>query len=164
MNDIIDKLDIGSKGLWFPVIISILLFITVLIIPKKNITWREIYITFGIVGFVTWISDALITRVFDLIDLGNPNVTGMGEILCYTLIPTSLSVLYLNYFTNKNKWKLTILFIVLSFLVDIGMEYFGYMEYNGWNLFYSLLSFLLVFGYLLPLHIKLIRVHWTNTN
>lgn len=35
MDKILDNLDLGSKGLWFPTIISILLFITVLIIPKK---------------------------------------------------------------------------------------------------------------------------------
>ncbi|MBD1381858.1 hypothetical protein [Metabacillus arenae] len=157
MNEILDQLDLNSKGLWFPIIVSILLFISVLLIPKKNTTWREIYITVGIVGFATWLSDSLVTRVFDLIDLGEPKITGLGEILCYTLIPTSLAALYLNYFTNKNKWILTILFTVLSLLVEFGMHFSGYMKYNGWNLYYSILFLLLTFGFLLPLHIRFIR-------
>ncbi|MFD2215622.1 hypothetical protein [Metabacillus endolithicus] len=158
MDKLIENLDFGAEGLWFPITISILLSIIVLFIPKRNITWREIYITIGIVGFATWISDAVIARTLDLIDLGDPNKTGIGEIFCYTLIPTSFSILYLNYLSKENKWKITILFIVLSFLVEAGMLYFGYMKYNGWNLAFSFIAFVIAFGFLLPLHSKIIKM------
>ncbi|ALC81747.1 MULTISPECIES: hypothetical protein [Bacillus] len=157
MNNLLDKLDLTSKGLWFPIVVTILLFITVLIVPKKHITWREVYITFGILGFATWLSDTLVARVFDLIHLGNPKEAGIGDILSYTFIPTSLGVLFFNFFTKKNKWKLTIFFTVLSLLVDIGMQLSGYMAYNGWNLIYSIIFYLFAFRFLLPFHIRLIR-------
>lgn len=93
MHEIIDNLDLSSKGLWFPVTVSIVLVLSVLIIPKK-ISWRDIYITFGVVGFATWLSDGILARAFDLFDIGNPKKAGLGDILSYTLIPTSLSILF----------------------------------------------------------------------
>ncbi len=157
MVKFIYNLDLGAKGLWFPVIVSILLIIIALFIPKKNISWREIYITFGIVGLVTWISDAIIARALDLLDLGDPNKAGMGEILSYTLIPTSLAILFLNYFTKENKWALSFLFTVISIMIETGMIYFGYMKYQGWNTAISAIVFIIAFSYLLPIHIKIIR-------
>lgn len=157
MDSFIKSLDLGAKGLWFPVTVSILLALTVLFISKKNISWREIYMTFGIVGFVTWISDALIARSLDLIDLGDHNTAGLGDILSYTFIPTSLSILFLNFLTKENKWKLSILFTVLSFLVEVGMFYTGYLKYSGWNWAISLIVFLIAFSFLLPIHLKIIR-------
>lgn len=157
MDTFLHNLDLGAKGLWFPVTISIVLVLTALFIPKKKISWIEMYTTFGIVGLFTWITDGIIARGFDLIDLGDPNTGGIGEILSYTFIPTSLSILFINYFTKKNKWKLTILFTILSFLIETGMLYFGYMEYSGWNRFISFIVFIIAFYFLVPLHIKIIR-------
>ncbi|OAS87761.1 MULTISPECIES: hypothetical protein [Metabacillus] len=157
MDKFIHNLNLGAKGLWFPLTVSILLAITALLIPKKNISWKEMYITFGIVGLGTWISDSIIARAFDLIDLGDPIRTGIGDILSYTFIPTSIAILFLNYFTKENKWRLTILFTVLSFMIDTGMIYFGYMKYKGWNTAFSLIVFIIAFSFLLPIHLKIIR-------
>lgn len=157
MDKFIENLDLGAKGLWFPVTVSILLVLIVLFIPKKNINWREIYITFGVVGFATWFTDGLVAREFDLFDVGAPAKAGLGDILSYTFIPSSLAILFLNYFTRNNKWKLTIFFTLLASLVEYGMIYFGYMKYKGWHWSVSIIVFLIVFGFLLPLHIKFIR-------
>ncbi|MEH7549455.1 MULTISPECIES: hypothetical protein [Bacillaceae] len=157
MQQFIVNLDLGAKGLWFPVTASILFALTVLIISKKHISWREIYITFGIVGFVTWFSDGLIARELDLFDIGDPNKAGIGDVLSYTFIPTSLAILYLNYLTKNNKWKLTLYFTLIALLIEFGMVYVGYLKFKGWNWLASIIVFLLAFGFLLPIHIKLIR-------
>lgn len=157
MQSWIDQLDLGAKGFWYPTTVSILLVLTVIFIPKKRITWRDIYITFGVVGFATWISDAFITRTFNWLDLGNPDKSGLGEILCYTFIPTSLSVLYLNYLTASNKWKMAIIFTILSSLVELGMIYSGYMKYNGWHWGFSIIAFLIIYGFVLPIHMRIIK-------
>lgn len=157
MHKWIDQLDLGAEGLWFPATASILLALITIFIPKKGITWREIYITFGVVGFVTWVSDGLIARTFDLLDLGHPQKAGLGEILSYTFVPSSLAVLYINYFTPKNKWKLVIIFTIVSALVEVGMIYSGYMKYRGWNWGISIITFLIIYGFLLPIHIKIIK-------
>lgn len=54
-------------------------------------------------GFVTWFCDGLLARGFDLFDIGDPKKAGLGDILSYTFIPTSLAILYLNFLTKNNK-------------------------------------------------------------
>ena len=156
MHDFIENLDLSSQGLWFPVAVSIFLALTVLFIPKK-ISWREIYITFGVVGFATWLSDGILARAIDLFDIGDPKKAGLGDILSYTFIPTSLSILFLNFLTRKNKWILTSLFTLVAFLIQFGMVNFGYMTFKGWSGYISIIVYLLAFGFLLPLHLKIIR-------
>ena len=157
MQQFLANLDLGAKGLWFPVTASILFALTVLFIPKKNISWREIYITFGLVGFITWFSDGLIARELDLFDIGDPKKAGIGDLLSYTFIPSSLAILYLNYLTTNNKWILTFCFTLIALLIEFGMVHVGYMKYKGWNWYVSIIVFLIAFGFLLPMHIKLIR-------
>ncbi|MCE4051479.1 MULTISPECIES: hypothetical protein [Bacillaceae] len=155
MHEIIDNLDLSSKGLWFPVTVSIVLVLSVLIIPKK-ISWRDIYITFGVVGFATWLSDGILARAFDLFDIGNPKKAGLGDILSYTLIPTSLSILFLNFLHSKNKWMLTSWFTLAAFLIQFGMVQLGYMTFKGWNGYISIIVYVFAFGFLLPWHLKFI--------
>jgi hypothetical protein len=157
MQEFIKNLDLGAKGVWFPVAASVLFAITALIIPKKNISWKEIYITFGVVGFVTWFSDGLLARGFDLFDVGGPRKAGLGDILSYTFIPTSLAILYLNFLTKNNKWKLTFCFTIISLLIEFGMVYVGYMKFKGWNWLISIIVFLIAFDIILPIHIRFIR-------
>ncbi|WP_431804670.1 hypothetical protein [Halobacillus andaensis] len=157
MKKFLDSLDLEAMGLWFPVTVSILLALTVIITPKKNISWRETYITFGVVAFVTWFSDSMIARGFDLFDLGDPKKTGLGDLLSYTFIPSSLAILYLNYLKKNNKWKLTIIFTFLSIIITFGMVYSGFMEWKGWNWIISITVYLFAFGFALPAHIKFIR-------
>ncbi|MDQ0298254.1 hypothetical protein J2S78_000662 [Salibacterium salarium] len=157
MQEFIESLDLGAKGLWFPVTVCALFALTVIIIPKKNISWREIYITFGVVAFSTWFSDSILARGFDLFDLGDAKKSGLGDILSYTFIPSSLAILYLNYLTQNNKWKLTTIFTLISLIITFGMVYFGYMKWKEWNWFISIIVFLFAFGFALPTHIKFIR-------
>ncbi|ULT59526.1 hypothetical protein L1999_13795 [Neobacillus drentensis] len=157
MQQFLSNLDLGANGLWFPVTASILFALAVLIIPKKIISWREIYITFGVVGFITWFSDGLIARQLDLFDIGDPKKAGIGDLMSYTFIPSSLAILYLNYFTHRNRWKLTICFTFIALLIEFWMVYVGYMKYKGWNWYISTIVFLIAFGFLLPMHIKFIR-------
>lgn len=106
---------------------------------------------------MTWISDAILGRVLDLLDLGNPHKTGLGEILSYTFIPSCLAIIFLNYLTESNKWKLTILFTCISTIIDLGMQYSGYMIFHGWSMFYSIIVFLITYQFILPLHLRFIR-------
>ncbi|MED4229554.1 hypothetical protein [Neobacillus cucumis] len=157
MQQFLANLDLGAKGLWFPVTASILFALIALIIPKKNISWREIYITFAVVGFGTWFSDGLIARELDLFDIGDPKKAGIGDLLSYTFIPSSLAILYLNYLTTNNKWKLTFCFTIIALLIEFVMVYVGYLKYKGWNWYISIIVFLIAFGFLLPIHKKIIR-------
>ncbi|WP_286171345.1 hypothetical protein [Priestia megaterium] len=121
MEQAIQHLDLSAHGLWFPITVSLCLFILALVLFKRQLTWRDFYITFSAVGFVGWLCDVIITRVFNVIDLGDPKVTGLGDIVSYTFIPPSLSILFLTYLTAKNKWVLALLFCAGSLLIEYGM-------------------------------------------
>ncbi|MGG0889723.1 hypothetical protein [Cytobacillus horneckiae] len=157
LSTALSNLDLGAKGLWFPIMISIALLVTLLLIPKRRINWVEIYIIFCIVGFATWFTDAFILRVFDLIDLGSPKKPGIGDIFSFTFIPSSLACIFLSFLDTKNKWKLVILFTFISFAIELGMEYSGYMTVKGWFNFLSVLFYFFVFVFILPYNLKLIR-------
>ncbi|MEH7335134.1 hypothetical protein V7161_21130 [Neobacillus drentensis] len=157
MNSITKNLDLHAEGSWLPITVSLLLFIYALFMPKKEIGWREFYITFGFIGYFAWISDSLFGKMFDLVDFGNPKVTGIGEFLSYSLIPSSLAVIYLNYFKKTNKWMLVIIFTIISTLIEWGMRKAGYMKVHGWSFILSIPLYLVVYSFLLPLHRKIIK-------
>ncbi|WP_077300943.1 hypothetical protein [Virgibacillus pantothenticus] len=157
MDKVIHNLDLHSKGIWFPITISIVLALIMFFVPKKHITWKELYATFGIIAFVTWLSDALIARTLDLIDLAEPKTAGLAEILVYTFVPSSLAILFINYYTYKNKWLLVLIFTIIASVMEWIMVQLGYLKYKGWNPFISIAVYIIAFGFLLPAHIKLLR-------
>jgi hypothetical protein len=157
MEPIIKNLDLNAKGLWLPVALGIGLLLYALLMPKKEISWRELYITLGVVGFATWVSDSIFAKYLDLVDFGDPNIVGIGEFITYNLVPSSLSVIYLNYLNRDHKWKLVIIFTVISFLIEWAVVKIGYMRLTHWNHLYSVPIFFLVYSYMLPLHLKLIK-------
>jgi hypothetical protein len=153
----VNNLDLSAKGLWFVLLISIVLFLFAIFIPKKQLGWREFYITFSTVGLTAWLADSIIAKMFDLIDLGNPNITGIGEFFSYTLIPSSLSILFLNQLKTNNKWLLTIMFTLISTLIEWAFLKVGYIHPNGWTWYFSIPAYIILFSYFLPLHMKIIR-------
>ncbi|WP_160725239.1 hypothetical protein [Bacillus sp. USDA818B3_A] len=157
MNSIMKNLDLHAQGVWFPILISMFLLLYALFMPKKEIGWREFYVTFGIVGYLAWISDSILGKMLDLVDFGHPKITGIGEFFSYSFIPSSMAVIYLNYLEKTNKWKLTIIFTIMSVLIEWGMRSVGYMKPHGWSFFISIPLYLVVFAFLLPLHRKWIK-------
>ncbi|KZE45902.1 hypothetical protein AV649_03705 [Rossellomorea marisflavi] len=158
MDTIIHRLDFGATGLWFPITVSLLLAVCMLIQPKRCLSWVELYITFGVVGLAAWLSDVLVMRVLDWVDLGDAKITGIGEVLSYTLIPASLAILYLNLTTHEKRWRNSFLFTLLSFLIQAGMEYSGYMKVvSPLILYVSPIFYLIVYRFILPIHLRIIR-------
>ncbi|MGW9102522.1 hypothetical protein [Priestia megaterium] len=96
--------------------------------------------------------------MLDLVDLGDPKITGLGEFASYSFIPSSLSVIYLNYAKKTNKWTLVLLFTLVSTLIEWIMIQIGYLKIkNGGFFIFSIIAYLGVFGVILPLHIKVIK-------
>jgi hypothetical protein len=92
-----------------------------------------------------------------MIDLGDPKITGLGDIVSYTFIPPSLSILFLAYLTTKNKWVLSLLFCAGSLLIEYGMIKSGYMRLNGWFFVYSIVIYFIIYAFVLPWHLKFIK-------
>ena len=157
MNSIMKNVDLYAQGTWLPILISLLLFIYALFMTKNEISWQEFYVTFGTIGYFAWISDSILGKMLNLVDFGHPKITGVGEFLSYSLIPSSIAVIYLNYLDKTNKWKLTIIFTIISILIEWGMRSVGYMKPHGWSFFISIPLYFVVFAFLLPLHRKWIK-------
>lgn len=156
MHSIVKNLDLSSKGIWFPIAVACVLVLFVLFMKKRNLSWKEIYITYGVVGFATWAVDTLTGIFLDLYDVGKPSI-GLADFIAFGFIPSSLAVIYLNIRTDKNKWMMIALFTVISLLIYWVSEWVGYFKDKGWNSIFSLIAFVVVYTLLLPLHKKIIR-------
>ncbi len=154
---ILEKMDLTAVGIWFPISVGIALFLFMLFMPKR-LSWREIYLTFGTVGYVTWVIDLpFMAAYFDLFDVGAPKVPGIGDVITYGVIPSLLAVIFLNYFKHEKKWRYVAGFTLLSFLFEWALVQVGYMNLKGWVTWWSIPVYFFVYGFWLPWHLGLMR-------
>ncbi|MEH7505364.1 hypothetical protein V7152_25740 [Neobacillus drentensis] len=144
-----------SQGWWYPAILSVILLLIVFFMPKKRINWKEIYITFGVIGYIVWMIDMTIAVPFDLFDLGNPRKEGLPELTLFGIIPSCLSVIYLNFYKEEKKWFLVIFFVILSLIFEWLTTRVGLMKH--WNTWYSTPVHFVAYAFYLPWHLKFIR-------
>ncbi|MCO7127928.1 hypothetical protein NIE88_19495 [Sporolactobacillus shoreicorticis] len=157
MNAFVKNLDLTSKGLWVPMTFSILLLLFALFMKKKQLTWRELYLTYGVFGFIAWMLDSITGNMFDFYDVGNAYILGLGDFMAFSFIPSSLAVIFLNFRTEKNKWFMAVLFILISMLFYWGTKWAGYFRNKGWSDISSLVVFILAYCLILPLHLRIMR-------
>lgn len=157
LNEIIENLDIHAKGFWCPITWTIILVLVVLFVPKKKMNWLQIYCTYGVLGTLAWVANCIFGISLNLVDFGSAEWTGIGEMLNYTLIPSSLGILYLNNFRRENRLLRTLMFMVLSLFVEWTCHAAGFMGYNHWSLLYSVPIYFIIYYFVLPLHYRIIR-------
>jgi hypothetical protein len=158
MNGFIERLDLQQPGIWFPFVVSAILLFFILLMPKRQLNWRGIYLTFGVIGYVALILDINIVGIYlDWFDLGNPKIEGLGDFTTYGIIPSCLAVAFLNYFDRKGKWLYVAFFTLISFLFEWELTQVGYMKLKGWQSWYSIPVYILVYGWWLPWHLELMQ-------
>lgn len=151
------NLDLSSRGVWFPITFGIVVLIFVALMPKR-LKMKEIYFTFGVVGYVALMLDIFVfATVFDVFDLGNPNIVGIGDIISYGIISPCIAIIFLNFYKKENKWIYVSIFTVISFLYEIILVNLGYMNLHGWNSLFSIPVHIVSFGFWFPFHLKLMR-------
>lgn len=158
MEKFIENLDLLAKGIWFPITLGTIALIYILFMPKR-LTWKEIYLIFGSIGYVALIIDMFfMLNYFDVFDLGhNPMQEGIGDLISYGVIPSCYAVIFLNYFKQEKRWIYVTLFTLLSSLSEWMLVQVGYMKLKGWHTWWSIPVFIIVFGFWLPWHLRLIR-------
>lgn len=57
-----------------------------------------------VVGYIVWIVDITVSIPFYLFDIGSIKKQGLPEILLYGVIPSCISVIYLNCYKKVRKW------------------------------------------------------------
>lgn len=144
------------KGIWYPISLSILLLIILIFMPKK-INKQEIYISFGVIGYLVWMVDMTLAAPFNIFDIGTKS-DGLPELLLYGFIPSCIAVIFLNFYDRTNKKNLlSILFTIISLLLEWFADLTGIMTSNIWKLYYTIPVFTIVFFLCLPWHLKFIR-------
>ncbi|WP_223596773.1 hypothetical protein [Neobacillus bataviensis] len=158
MEKFIQNLDLSSKGLWFPITLGTIFLIYILFMPKR-LSWGEIYFIFGTTGFVAITIDVFIMlNYLDVFDLGrDPKQEGIGDFICYGIIPSCFAVIFLNYFRQEKKWIYVTIFTILSSLSEWLLVQVEYMKLKGWHTWWSIPVFIIVFGFWLPWQLRLIR-------
>lgn len=159
MENFIENLDLYAEGIWWPMLSGTFLLFYMLFMPKKRISWKEVYFTFGLVGFVTWVLDGpLLATYLDWFDLGDdPKLTGIGDFMALAIVPSSLAVIYLNYYRREKRWMYVVLFILISLLFEWGLVYVDYMKLHIWRTWWSIPVYVIVYAYWLPWHLRLLR-------
>jgi hypothetical protein len=157
MEKLITNLDLSAKGGWLPITLGILSLLYLLFMPK-HISWKEIYLTFGVGGFLSLLFDVIImSGWFDVFDLGNPKMPGVPDLISYIVVAPCYAVIFLNYLKPKRKWIYVTLFTILAFLSEWLLVKVGFMQLKGWNTWWSLPVYILIFGFWLPWHLNVIR-------
>lgn len=92
---------------------------------------------------------------FDIFDLGDPKKEGIPELTLFGIIPSCLSVIYLNFYKEDKKWFLVIFFVIMSLILEWLTTKVGLMkDYNNW---YSTPVHFVAYAFYLPWHIRFIR-------
>lgn len=157
MRNLYKNMNLHAKGTWFPIICGIILLTFVILMPKR-LKNREIYFTFGVVGYVATMFDVFImATVLDVFDLGSPDIAGIGDVISYGVVSSCLAVIFLNFYKVEKKWIYTGLFSLISFLYEITFVNLGYMELKGWRSIFSIPVHLISYGLWFPWHLKLMR-------
>lgn len=158
MNGFLDRLDIHAQGLWLPLVFGAIVLLFVIFMPKRQITWLGIYFTFGVIGYVGLILDInVMAEYFDLFDLGDPLREGIGDLASYAVIPSCLAAIFLNYYDKKNKWLYVAVFTFISYSYEWALTSIGYMKLAGWQNWYSIPVFIVIYGLWLPWHLEALK-------
>ncbi|MGG7621453.1 hypothetical protein [Bacillus coreaensis] len=143
----------GEWYVWTLVIISI---IFVLIMPKKNLTWVGIFITFVFSAGLTWTFDTISMSTFNLFDLAKKISIELSDALLIGIVPASIATIYVNFYKPQKEWVFVLSFTLLCFVLEFGLVQFGYMKNNGWNTWYGIPVYFIIFKFFFPWYFNLL--------
>ncbi len=149
----------GEWYVWSLVIISILF---VLIMPKKNLTWVGIFITFVFSAGLTWTFDTISMSTFNLFDLAKKISIELTDALLIGVVPASIATIFVNFYKPHKKWIFVFIFTLLCFVLEFGLVLFGYMKNNSWNTWYGIPVYFIIFTFFFPWYVKLLSKQLVN--
>ncbi|WP_299094030.1 hypothetical protein [uncultured Metabacillus sp.] len=148
--------DITSKGLWYPITLSLILLVFILFMPKR-VSKQEIYTTFGVIGYIVWTVDMTLGDPLDFFNVGSGKVTAVPELFLYGMIPGLIAIIFVNFYNEAHKWTSIIGFTLGSYLLNWFAVQVGIMKLNNWQTWYSIPIFFVVYAFFLPWHIRFIK-------
>lgn len=152
-NGVLKRLDFRAKGSWFIYVTGSILF-SLSIYTTKNITNREWMILFSMVGFYGWMANVILFFILDLMDSGDPSIGGVPDIFMFVIGPASMAILFLN---QPKKVIRILIFSLISYLIEYCLARLGFLKLKGWKPYYSIPFYLLIFAFVLPWILNIIR-------
>lgn len=115
------------------------------------------------ISHLAWMTD-VIGATIDAFDLGKVDPIGIGDVISIGIIPSSLAVIFLNYYKSDKKWFYAVLFSFISLAFEWGIVQVGFMKLHGWNTWWSIPVYLFVYRVFLPWHLGFIRTEVSKEN
>ncbi|CAM3798760.1 hypothetical protein GCM10009865_05890 [Aeromicrobium ponti] len=121
----------------------IVLLLIILKMPKR-LSLPEVYITFLVVSFHTLFADLLFADILDLYDLMKQNGPQFSDLAIQITLPVLFGILYLNFMPNEKEKFIPyfIFWVAFSTVYEQISRYFGYVEYKGWKIWFSVLFYI----------------------
>lgn len=116
----------------------------------KRISWSRIIIVFCVIGYIVWMVDITLAIPFDLFDIGVKGKQGLPELTLCGIIPSSISVIYVNYYKEEQRWGYVAVFTTISFILEWLTVQVGLMKLIAWSTYWSLPVHFGAYAYLLP--------------
>ncbi|MDD3653960.1 MAG: hypothetical protein PHO01_07230 [Desulfotomaculaceae bacterium] len=142
--------------MYFVIVTIIFNLLCIWFMPKK-LSWKEIYITWGIFAAITINTDIIVGEIIDLYDFTAPGLQ-FEDVFIDALLPPSFAIIFLNFMPEDNNTfiKYLVFWTAFSVSYEWAAVHYGFIILKGWSLWYSFLVYFLVF-LLLRWHLKFIR-------
>lgn len=156
-SEVISRLDLTPKGVWIVYCVGAII-VPLSLILKKHLSWKEWYITFGVVGFLAWLGNIIFFFQLDLLDSGKPSIGSLPDTIMFAIAPACASVIFCNsYLSSTAKSLVATIFTLGSIIMEFFMVGFGFLVYKGWETWYSIPIYFIMYFFYLPWHIKFIK-------
>lgn len=93
---------------------------------------------------------------FNLFDLAKKISIELSDALLIGIVPASIATIFVNFYKPHKKWVFVLFFTLLCFVLELGLVQVGYMKNNGWNTWYGIPVYFIIFKFLFPWYFHLL--------
>jgi hypothetical protein len=156
-GEVLNRLDLTPEGAWLVYLAGAVLMPLSLVL-KKHLKWKEWYVTFMVLGSIGWLGNILFFYQLDLLDSGKPSIGSIPDTIMFFITPACVGVIFFNFFTSiRYKWVVSATFTIGSLIAEYLLVIVGFLGQKGWEIWYSIPIYIVLYFLFLPWHIKFVR-------
>lgn len=116
----------------------------------KRLTKQELYVSFTALAALNTLVDIIGAQQLGLYYMGESNIVEPYSVVIETFLGSSFGLIFLNYMPQD--WRKFIPYLTAWVVLSLAFELFqvkiGYLIYTGWSIWYSAVSYPLIFLFL----------------
>lgn len=120
--------------------ITLAITIAIIWFMPKQLSRKEIYITWGFMAALTVYTDLSFGAVLDLYDFGNSPKIDFYDLPLQATLPASFAIIFLNFMPQRKIHF--VIYLILTVLFSLIYEWISllteYLVYKGWKMWYSI--------------------------